>query len=168
MENASIPIVSHTRVLKLLRTFHEKFRNLMKPYKERKSEMKYIDKLSNFETKCREKLFDIASCKCVLETCKCTKADKVPKEEQGFLRDQRTIRMMIIAGTDTRTSTKLRQRRERQLNENYNRARRQLHLTSNKQDKVDNNSDQSCETEGVEDSISSGTSEDDKRMDVSD
>ena len=28
-KKASIPIVSHTRVLKLLRTFHEKFRNQM-------------------------------------------------------------------------------------------------------------------------------------------
>ena len=61
-KKASIPIVSHTRVLKLLRTFHEEFLNLMKSYKGRKSEMKYIDKLSNIETKCREKLFDIASC----------------------------------------------------------------------------------------------------------
>ena len=66
---ASIPIVSHTRVLKLIRTFHDEFRRLMKPYKGRKSEKKYVEKLKKFENKCREKLFDIAACKCNPERC---------------------------------------------------------------------------------------------------
>ena len=37
---ASVPIVSHTCVLKLIRTFHDEFRTLMKPYKKRKGEKK--------------------------------------------------------------------------------------------------------------------------------
>ena len=39
---ASIPIVSHSRVLKLIRTFHDEFRNLMKPYKRQKGDTRYI------------------------------------------------------------------------------------------------------------------------------
>ena len=88
---ASIPSVSHTRVLK----FHDEFRILMKPYKGCKSDKKYIDKLHKFQTKCREKLFDISVCKCVPENCKSPKGQKISKAEE-FMKDQRTIRMMLL------------------------------------------------------------------------
>ena len=86
----------------------------MKPYNGRKGDREYNGKLQNFEKKYREKLFDIAACKCDPESCKCPKGQKVPKEEQEFMKDQRTIRMMIIAGTDRITSTTLKKRKERE------------------------------------------------------
>lgn len=93
---ASIPIVSHALVLKLIRTFHDEFRTLMKPYNGRKDDRKYIEKLQNFQKKCREKLFDIAACKYVPESCKCPKSQKIPKEEQKFMTDQRTLEWWIL------------------------------------------------------------------------
>jgi hypothetical protein len=48
---ASIPIVSHTRVLNMIRTFHDEFRAIMKPYKGRKNDKKYLEKLQIFRKK---------------------------------------------------------------------------------------------------------------------
>lgn len=110
-----MPIVSHARVFKLMRTFHDQFRTLMKPYNGRKGDKKNNEKLQNFQKKCREKLFDIAACKCVPESCKGPTFRKVPKEEQEFMKDQRMIRIMIIEGTDRITSTTLKKRKERQM-----------------------------------------------------
>src|SRR5437899_88287 len=39
---ASIPVVSRDRVLKLIRVYHDSYRNLMKPYKGRHNNKSYL------------------------------------------------------------------------------------------------------------------------------
>ena len=78
----SIP-VSHTRVPKLIRTFLDEFRTLMKPRSRRKSEREYIDKLQSYEKKYRGKLFDIAVCKCMPECGKCRKLKWFQKRNES-------------------------------------------------------------------------------------
>ncbi len=68
---ASIPTVINKRVLQMIRAYHDKYRNLMKSYKGRKTNEKYVKKLEEFKLE-SEKLFDISSCKChSWESCKC-------------------------------------------------------------------------------------------------
>ena len=147
-KKASIKTVSHTRVLKLLRTFHDEFRTFMKPYKGRQHVAKYMAKLHDYDKKYSEKLFDIASCKCKVDSsCTCPKENKVPNEERAFLEDQRTFRLMMIGGTDKMTSAKLKKRFQRKQLANAS-VRKQLDFTSQVQDKStiesDNESDMEC------------------------
>lgn len=103
---ASMPIVSRTRVIKLIRTAHDEFRKLMKPYKGRQTDKKYLLKLNTYAGKSSKNLFDIAACKCDRGNCKCPKDNKVPADEQDFLHDQRTMRLMFIGGVDRVSSVK--------------------------------------------------------------
>jgi hypothetical protein len=51
--------------------YHDKYRNLMKSYKGRKTNEKYVNKLEEFKLE-SEKLFDISSCEChSWKICKC-------------------------------------------------------------------------------------------------
>src|ERR1051325_4820588 len=71
---ASIPIISHKRVLEKIRLYHEKYRTLLKPYKQRKENANYNLKLHRFEHDPTSPLFDIAACKCRdFFTCNCPK-----------------------------------------------------------------------------------------------
>lgn len=124
---ASIPIVSHNRILKLIRCSHDEFRKLMKPYKGRKTDKKYMMKLQAYADKSKQKLFDIAICKCTHGMCKCAKEHKVPADEQNFLRDQRTTRLMFIGSVDKVISAKMKRRLERKLEESA-RVKRKLDL----------------------------------------
>jgi len=63
---ASIPIVSHKRVLQLIRAYHDSYMKLMKNYKGRHKDKSYISKLSCFRDDSKNKLFDIAACKCLM------------------------------------------------------------------------------------------------------
>ena len=72
-------MVSHARVLKLLKTFHDEFCCLMKPYKGQKDDHKYLEKLKQYDIKCKEKLFDITACKCIYINYKCLKTSKETK-----------------------------------------------------------------------------------------
>lgn len=126
-KRASIPVVSHNRILKLIRCSHDEFRKLMKPYKGRKSDKKYILKLQAYADKNKQKLFDIAVCKCAHGNCKCAKEHKVPADEQNFLQDQRTTRMMFIGSVDKISSAKLKKRFDRKMAENA-RVKRKLDL----------------------------------------
>lgn len=98
---ASLPTVSFKRVLQLIRSYHEKYRRLLKPYQDRRTNKKYQEKITEFVTE-SQRLFDICSCKCKLTNSKCTcsKDSRVPKEEVSFLIDQRTTRKMMIGGVD--------------------------------------------------------------------
>ena len=42
---ASIPTISHTRVLQMLRAYHDKYRKLLKPFKQRQKNEKYKESL---------------------------------------------------------------------------------------------------------------------------
>lgn len=59
----SIPIVSKRRIKQKFRYYHQKYRNLLKPYKERKDKEDYKEKVRKFREDSK-KLFDIAACKC--------------------------------------------------------------------------------------------------------
>ena len=87
---ASIPTVSHDRVLQLIRGYHDKYVKLIKPPKARQaSAIWYQTKLRCFRDECKNKLFDIAACNfvailqyCAFSSCVCEKARKVLASEQ--------------------------------------------------------------------------------------
>lgn len=107
---ASIPTVSHNRVMQLIKSYHAKCKNLLKSLK-RLSEEKIQDFHRN-----SERLFDLSSCKCKdLELCKCSKDQKIPKEERAFLIDQRTERKMIMGTVDLLTSKRKRKLSDRNI-----------------------------------------------------
>lgn len=94
-QKASIPIVSHTRVIQLLKAYHSKCKNIIKSLKRLATE-KTTEFLQQSEI-----LFDICSCKCkIISQCNCPREAKVPKEEHDFLIDQRGERKMRIGGID--------------------------------------------------------------------
>ena len=99
---SSLPTVSHTRVIQLLKAYHLKWKNLIKSLKRLSADQK------NDFIQHRRVLFDICSCKCKqIQLCCCPREKKVPKEEQKFLLDQRQERKMRIGGIDRILSTKL-------------------------------------------------------------
>ncbi|KAK0067237.1 hypothetical protein Bpfe_003335 [Biomphalaria pfeifferi] len=124
---ASIPVVSHTRILKMIRNSHDELRKLMKPFKGRKADNKYLLKLQEYADKSRQKLFDIAICKCVPGNCGCAKQNKVLPQEQHFLQDQRTLRIMFIGSVDRVSSAKLKKHYDCKLKED-SRAKKALKL----------------------------------------
>lgn len=89
-----------------IRAYHEKYRNILKPYESRKNVDSYKYKLLEFQNESK-KLFDIATCKCkTYDNCLCVKDRKVPLKEREFLSDQRTIRSMMIGTIDRNTTKK--------------------------------------------------------------
>ncbi|CAG9826869.1 unnamed protein product [Diabrotica balteata] len=118
-ESASIPTVSKDRIMQLLRKYHNKYLNLIR-YPKSKRNVQYELKITSFKEETRDKLFDIAACKCdfsACKYCKCDKSRKVPKQEQEFLLDQRSTRDMAIGTVDRETTKKLNVRTERQTKE---------------------------------------------------
>lgn len=99
---ASLPIVSHTRVVQQIKAYHLKCKNLIKSLKRLSTDQK-----NDFIQDSRV-LFDICSCKCKqIELCSCLREKKVPIEERKFLLDQRQERKMRIGGIDRIITTKL-------------------------------------------------------------
>lgn len=116
-ENASIPVLSNARIMTLIRAYHEKYMRLLKQPKSKLSSEQYKKRLEQFQQESREKLFDIAACKCDFILCKCEKSKKVPKSEQAFLLDQRTSRKMFIGNIDIAATQKIRRAEKRKLQE---------------------------------------------------
>jgi len=116
---ASIPTVSHSRMLQQIRAYHDKYMKLLKPYKGHHKDDSYKLKLYNFNHSSRGRLFDIATCKykCQSNECHCEQDRRVPREEREFLEDQRTVRLMYISTVDKPASSKLQQRYKRNANE---------------------------------------------------
>lgn len=113
-KKASLPIVSHARVLQMMRAYHDNYRSLLKPYKSRKNQPKYKDQLKKFENSSKSRLFDICTCKCKDFTkCVCEKNKKVPKLEIEFLNDQRTQRQMVIGNIDIAQTKRLQAKEHR-------------------------------------------------------
>jgi hypothetical protein len=112
---ASIPVLSHQRILEKLRNYHDRYRNLLKPYKKRCKDPGYVDKLNMFRSEAKV-LFDIAACKCRdFSACGCDGAQRVPPVEREFLTDQRSERKMMIGGVDailTKKKVKLTKRKK--------------------------------------------------------
>lgn len=114
-KKASIPIISTERIIERIRDYHCKYRNLMKPFKQRSNIPSFIKKTEEFKDKSKV-LFDIASCKCKnCEKCICEKNKKVPVTERLFLLDQRTARKMMIGNIDNKTTKQLQEREKRKL-----------------------------------------------------
>ena len=105
---ASIPIVSDQRIEAMLKTYHGKYRNILRPLKGRSNSNSYSEKVKAFKSEAQRKLFDIAACKCdLLLKCSCPKEKKIPKSEHAFIVDQRTERKMAIGNADWESSKKI-------------------------------------------------------------
>lgn len=61
---ASIPIVTHVRVLQLIRSYHTKYKGLLKSIKGKQISKHYQAKFKAFREEAKLKLFDISACKC--------------------------------------------------------------------------------------------------------
>lgn len=122
-EKASIPVLSNARIMTLIRTYHEKYMRLLKQPKAKQSSEIYQKRLEQFKQESREKLFDIAACKCVFVSCKCERIKKVPASEQAFLLDQRTCRKMAIGNLDIIATQKLRRAEKRKLQEEIRKSK---------------------------------------------
>ena len=96
----------------MLKTYHQKYRNLLKQYQTRKEEDSYKAKLLAFKQEAM-KLFVICTCKCTGEFCKCSKSRKIPAKEIAFLHDQRGVRKMILGRIDAVETAVLRKRLQR-------------------------------------------------------
>ncbi|KAK0045506.1 hypothetical protein Bpfe_025112 [Biomphalaria pfeifferi] len=128
----------------------------MKPFKGRKADNKYLLKLQEYADKSRQKPFDIAICKCVPGNCGCAKQNKVLPQEQHFLQDQRTLRIMFIGSVDRVSSAKLKKHYDRKLKED-SRAKKALKLDLIDQcpGVVDLNNDDSSDAEiGLDEDLS--------------
>ncbi len=97
----SIPIVSRSRIFQMLRSYHSKYRSLMKSAKHRQGSLSMKKNITTFQKHAVSSLFDLAACKCKdFNICCCPKKLKVPKKERPFLFDQRNKRKMRIAPGD--------------------------------------------------------------------
>ncbi|CAG9794368.1 unnamed protein product [Diatraea saccharalis] len=98
---ASIPTITHQQVVSRLISYYQKYKNVKKLRNDSKKQIFYKDSIN--------KLFDIATCKCISrELCKCV--TKVPAAEENFLKDQRNERKMYIGSVDKVTTQSLRRR----------------------------------------------------------
>ncbi|GBN23325.1 hypothetical protein AVEN_212643-1 [Araneus ventricosus] len=90
----AIPIVTHSRVLQMIHTYHRKYTNFKKSYK-RDNTKAFQTKIKSFRQEACTKLFDIAVCKCItFEDCTCERTKKLLQNEHNFLKDQRTTRLL--------------------------------------------------------------------------
>lgn len=98
---ASIPTITHQQVVSRLILYYQKYKNVKKLRNDSKKQIFYQDSIN--------KLFDIATCKCISrELCKCV--TKVPAAEEKFLKDQRNERKMYIGSMDKVTTQSMRRR----------------------------------------------------------
>jgi hypothetical protein len=110
---ASIPTVTVTRIVQLIKGHHEKYTKLLWYPASRRNE-EYDKKVNDLRDQTRNHISDIAACKCTdFSLCKCEKSSKVPAIEQKFLQDQRNARQMMIGGIDRVTTKKLQERKRR-------------------------------------------------------
>lgn len=114
---ASIPTVTVTRIVQLIKVHHEKYNKLLWYPVSRRNEQ-YVQKVEDFRQLAKRNILDIAACKCAdFSLCKCEKTNKVPTLEQKFLQDQRSTRKMKMGGIDHATSKKLEKRQKRKSQE---------------------------------------------------
>ena len=79
--SASIPSLSETRIIELLKKYHSKYTSLLKSYKARCNVESFKSKTDEFLDDSKI-LFDFACCKCdSFDSCSCSKAKKIPRIE---------------------------------------------------------------------------------------
>jgi hypothetical protein len=149
---ASIPTVTHTRVVQMVTSYHEVYYKIRKSFNRDKDKDFFKKRLEIFITNARGKLFDIAACKCeimlscacekklscdcpVVQVCNCEKAKKIPPIELKFVYDQRTTRTMIIGSVDKKVSVILQKREERKI-----------HLLQQETCSLDTSASSTCDT----------------------
>uniref|UniRef100_A0A1B6H9M3 Uncharacterized protein n=1 Tax=Homalodisca liturata TaxID=320908 RepID=A0A1B6H9M3_9HEMI len=127
---ATIPTVTHTRVVQLIQSYYNSYIALKKSYNRDCEKDFYKKKIEAFIQNAKSKLFDIAACKCKITlnctcgtvickgncplsvACKCDKTRRIPDIELKFMYDQRTTRIMAIGSLGVQETTKLRKREE--------------------------------------------------------
>ena len=93
---ASISTVNHERIVKLIKDYHNKYYTLRKSFSRNKDKFNFKIKLNHFVNKAKSNLFDVASCRCIMNfacscgkkpfsyickvivDCKCNKGNKIP------------------------------------------------------------------------------------------
>ena len=104
--SSSIPTTKLLAVIKRANNLIDRYLNLVKSLKRDAERPNFIAKMNAFKCHLVE-LFDIAACKCEnFISCRCNKENKVPKEEQTFLEDQRGNRKMMIGGLDAKITSR--------------------------------------------------------------
>lgn len=105
---ASIPCITQKKIAEKVKLYHEKYRNVLKPFKGRQKDPAYIKKIECFGAEARVRLFDVSFCKCAdYTTCRCEKGKRVPIAERDFLTDQRNEKQMMIGGVDYKKTKKI-------------------------------------------------------------
>ena len=117
-QKASIPIVTHTRVLQKIRQYQEKYKQIIKHYKSRQNRDSFKLQLKAFQDESKQ-LFDVAACKCDFSMCQCEKLNCVPIQERPFLADQRSLRLICIGSVDILETHKLKRKLERKSKRGY-------------------------------------------------
>jgi len=56
--------VSHERIVKMIKDYHDDYYNLRKSFNHDKEKLNYRKKLENFVSEAKNRLFDVAFCKC--------------------------------------------------------------------------------------------------------
>lgn len=111
---ASLPTLSHRRIIEMILQFNNEYQKLLKPVKSRKTTF-LAAKLEKFKNNAR-RLFDICSCKCKNKlSCNCDKTRKIPDIEWPFIEDQRSIRKMAIGNVDKKVTANIKRKIERKL-----------------------------------------------------
>lgn len=84
-EKASLPTVTHGPGIEILRSYIDKYKKTLKPYKAGKGNDNYKQQLEQFR-KDADKLFDISKCKCIdfLMSCKCRRAKYQSRKEHLY------------------------------------------------------------------------------------
>ncbi|GBM01864.1 hypothetical protein AVEN_218982-1 [Araneus ventricosus] len=106
--STAIPIVTHSRVLQTIHTYHGKNTNFKKSYKRGNTSKTFQTKIKAFRLEACAKLFDIEICKCItFEDCACERTKKLPRNEHNFLKDQRTMGLLYIGSLDINETKRL-------------------------------------------------------------
>jgi len=75
---ASIPTVSVTRIIQLIKYHRDKLITLLRQPASRRNK-RYKTEVNDFRELVRRKLFDVSACECAdFSSCKCEKSKKVP------------------------------------------------------------------------------------------
>ena len=115
--DASIPTVSKKRVIDMIHAYHKSYIDIKSVYKRIEKSIATKARVEKFKEE-SSFLFDKAACKCSAFTdCNWPKESKVPFNEQTFLADQRTKRLMCIGSLDLQETKKLQARAERRTKE---------------------------------------------------
>ena len=95
-----MPACKFYSIVQMIKSYHSKYASLIKNYKRKMNDPRYIGNIQDFVNSSHA-LFDVCTCKCQdISKCTCEKNRKVPKNEENFLLDQRSERLLVIGRVD--------------------------------------------------------------------